>query len=57
MNRLISLLMCLGPAIALSAPRCAPVTGARQGACRWVQRKYHLPEESVVKIAEITDST
>lgn len=55
MTRWILTLACLVPVAAVAADTCAPVTQSRKAAlCRWVQRKYRLPEASPPQISEVS---
>ena len=55
MTRSILALACLAPVAAVAADMCTPITQSRKTAlCRWVQRKYRLPEASPPQIAEVS---
>lgn len=55
MMRWILTLACLAPVAAVAADTCAPVTQSRKTVlCRWVQRKYRLPEAFPPRISEVS---
>ena len=55
MIRSIAVLV-LVPLLAAAADKCASIPPQREGKlCKWVQRKYHLPEGSAVRISDISE--